>query len=141
MSPISASSGSSYLSPLQLLRNQPQTEASSGAISSSDQSAPSSALNDINSSLQNSSPSSSTGGTNASPGDLQSNAQSTITGKPKTGFIKGSTYEAGTLTGQTKSAFAATAQAMIMSSFGSRTIPVSFGMSKITVPMRASSPQ
>jgi hypothetical protein len=37
-----------------------------------------------------------------------SNAQSTITGKPKTGFVSGSTYEAGTLTGQTKAAFTAT---------------------------------
>jgi hypothetical protein len=37
-----------------------------------------------------------------------SSAQSTITGKPKTGFISGPTYEAGTLTGQTKAAFTAT---------------------------------
>jgi hypothetical protein len=31
--------------------------------------------------------------------------QSTITGKPKTGFTSGPTYEANTLTGQTKAAF------------------------------------
>jgi hypothetical protein len=31
--------------------------------------------------------------------------QSTIIGKPKTGFTSGPTYEAGTLTGQTKAAF------------------------------------
>jgi hypothetical protein len=31
--------------------------------------------------------------------------QSTIIGKPKTGFTGGPTYEAGTLTGQTKAAF------------------------------------
>jgi hypothetical protein len=54
MTSISATAGSSnYLSPLQLLQNELQTEVSSGAISSSDQSALSSALNDINSSLQN----------------------------------------------------------------------------------------
>ena len=52
MTSISATSSSSYLSPLQKLQDELQSEVSSGAISSSDQSALSSALNDINSSLQ-----------------------------------------------------------------------------------------
>jgi hypothetical protein len=34
-----------------------------------------------------------------------SRVQSTLAGKPKTGFTSGPTYEAGTLTGQTKAAF------------------------------------
>src|SRR5664279_4251835 len=72
MTAISATSGSNYQSPLHLLQNELQREVNSGAISSSDQSALSSALNDINSSLQSDSPSSSTGGTSASPGDLRS---------------------------------------------------------------------
>jgi hypothetical protein len=72
---------------LQLLQNQLQTEASSGAISSSDQSTMSSALNDINSSLQHSGPSSSAGGTNASPGDLQSKIDTLIAGEVSSGKL------------------------------------------------------
>jgi uncharacterized membrane protein len=34
-----------------------------------------------------------------------SKVKSTIVGRPKTGFASGPTYEAGTLTGQTKAAF------------------------------------
>ncbi|SDT35632.1 hypothetical protein [Bradyrhizobium canariense] len=37
--------------------------------------------------------------------DTLSKVQSTITGKPQTGFVAGPTYEANTLTGQTKAAF------------------------------------
>ena len=51
MTAVSATSSSSYLSPLQKLLDQLQSEVDSGAISSSDQAALSSALNDINSSL------------------------------------------------------------------------------------------
>jgi hypothetical protein len=87
MSAISATSGSNYQSPLQLLQNELQTEVKSGAISSSDQSALSSALNDINSSLQSDSPSSSTGGTSASPGDLRSKIDTLITGEVSSGKL------------------------------------------------------
>src|SRR5580698_9851048 len=88
MTSISATSGSSnYLSPLQLLQNELQTEVSSGAISSSDQSALSSALNDINSSLQSDSPAGSTGGTNASPGDLKSKIDTLIAGEVSSGKL------------------------------------------------------
>ena len=87
MTSISATSGSNYLSPLQLLQNELRTEVSSGAISSSDQSALSSALNDINSSLQNNSPSTSTGGANASPGDLKSKIDTLIAGEVSSGKL------------------------------------------------------
>jgi hypothetical protein len=87
MTSISATSGSNYLSPLQLLQNELQTEVSSGAISSTDQSALSSALNDINSSLQNDGPSSSTGGANASPGDLKSKIDTLIAGEVSSGKL------------------------------------------------------
>jgi hypothetical protein len=40
-----------------------------------------------------------------------SSVQATIVGKPKTGFTSGPTYEAGTLTGQTKAAFSNTISA------------------------------
>jgi hypothetical protein len=37
--------------------------------------------------------------------DALSKVQSTITGKPKTGFVSGPTYEANSFAGQTKAAF------------------------------------
>ncbi len=49
MTSISGASGSNYQSPLQLLQAELQSEVNSGAVSSTDQSALSSALNDINS--------------------------------------------------------------------------------------------
>lgn len=87
MTAISATSGSNYLSPLQLLQNELQAEVSSGAINSSDQGALSSALTDINSSLQSSGPSNSTSGTNASPGDLQSKIDTLIAGEVSSGKL------------------------------------------------------
>src|ERR1700677_2318274 len=87
MTSISATSNNNYLSPLQLLQNELQTEVSSGAISSSDQSALSAALTDINSSLQSGSSSSSTGGANASPGDLQSKIDALIAGEVSSGKL------------------------------------------------------
>jgi hypothetical protein len=90
MTSISVTSGSNYLSPLQLLSNELQTEVNSGAISSSDQGALSSALTDINSSLQggNSSNSSNpTSGTSASPGDLQSKINALIAGEVSSGKL------------------------------------------------------
>ena len=67
MTSISATAGSSYQSPLQLLQDQLQAEVNSGAISSSDQGALSTALNNINSSLQ-SNPATDPGSTaNSSP--------------------------------------------------------------------------
>src|SRR5882757_1570063 len=53
MTSISAASSSSYQSPLQKLQDELQAEINSGAISSTDQDSLSSALTDIDSSLQN----------------------------------------------------------------------------------------
>lgn len=72
MTSISAANNSAYQSPLQRLQDELQSEVSSGAISSSDQDALSSALTDIDSSLQAGQSSSGTGGTRPSPGDIQS---------------------------------------------------------------------
>ncbi len=55
MSSITPTTFASSSSPLQLLQNELNSEVSNGTISSSDQSALSSALNDINSSLTNNS--------------------------------------------------------------------------------------
>src|SRR5882757_9067999 len=69
MTSISAlSSHHHHTSPLQRLQDELQTEVSSGAISSSDQSALSSALRDIDSALQSSSPSDQSSG-RTSPSD------------------------------------------------------------------------
>lgn len=89
MTSISATSNSSYLSPLQKLQDQLQAEVSSGAISSSDQSALSSALTDINSSLQNGSAGDSATGTNSSPGDLKSKIDSLIANEVSSGKLTG----------------------------------------------------
>ena len=67
MTSISATTSTTHLSPLQKLQEELQAEVNSGAISSSDQGALSSALNDINASLQSGSASNSGSGTNASP--------------------------------------------------------------------------
>ena len=52
MTSIAATSSNNYLTPLQQLQAELQSEVNSGAVSSSDQTALSSALTDINSSLQ-----------------------------------------------------------------------------------------
>jgi hypothetical protein len=107
MTSISATSNSSYLSPLQKLQDQLQAEVSSGAISSSDQSALSSALPDINSSLQNGSAGDSATGTNSSPGDLKSKIDSLIANEVSSGKLTGD--QATELQGVFKAAFADTA--------------------------------
>src|SRR5260370_12724915 len=71
MTSISAAASSSYLSPLQQLQKELQSEVTSGKISSTDATALSSALTDIDSSLQSSGASSSSG-TQPGPGDLKS---------------------------------------------------------------------
>jgi hypothetical protein len=72
MTSISAANNSAYQSPLQRLQDELQSEVSSGAISSSNQDALSSALTDIDSSLKTAQSSSGTGGTRPSPDDIQS---------------------------------------------------------------------
>ena len=89
MTSISAASGSTYQSPLQLLQAELQSEVNSGAVSSSDQSALSSALTDINSSLQSGSGASGqpASSTNSSPGDLKSKIDNLIAGEVSSGKL------------------------------------------------------
>jgi hypothetical protein len=99
MTSISAAT-SSTLSPLQKLQDQLQAEVNSGAISSSDQSALSSALTDINASLQNGA----AGGTSAPPGDLKSKIDGLIANEVSSGKL--TSDQASELQGVFKAAFA-----------------------------------
>jgi len=69
MSSIAATTLSQSFSPLSRLQNELQSEVSSGAISADDQSALSSALNDIDSALKAQAP---TDGSRPAPGDIKS---------------------------------------------------------------------
>jgi hypothetical protein len=87
MTSISAASTSAYQSPLQRLQDELQSEVSSGAISSSDQDALSSALTDIDSSLQASQPSPGASGTRPSPDDIQSKINDLISSEVSSGKL------------------------------------------------------
>lgn len=87
MTSISAASNSAYQSPPQRLQDELQSEVSSCAISSSDQDALSSALTDIDSSLQAGQSSSGTGGTRPSPGDIQSKINDLISSEVSGGKL------------------------------------------------------
>ena len=104
MTSISAAT-SSTLSPLQKLQDQLQAELNSGAISSSDQSALSSALTDVNASLQNGAAGDQAGGTSASPGDLKSKIDGLIANEVSSGKL--TSDQASELQGVFKAAFAA----------------------------------
>jgi hypothetical protein len=93
-----------YQSPLQRLQDELQTQVSSGAISSTDQSALSSALNDIDSSLQGGQSSGQSGGTQSSPGDLKSKIDDLIAGEVSSGKL--TSDQATELQGVFKAAFA-----------------------------------
>ena len=88
MTSISAASSSAYPSPLQKLQDELQSEVSSGAISSSDQDALSSALTDIDSSLQSQGAPDTTG-TQQPPDDLQSKIGDLIAGEVSSGKLTG----------------------------------------------------
>jgi flagellar hook-basal body complex protein FliE len=104
MTSISAISSSNYQSPLQKLQDELQAEISSGTIGSSDQDALSSALTDIDSSLQSSRASDSAGGTRPSPGDLKSKIDDLIAGEVSSGKL--TSDQATELQGVFKAAFA-----------------------------------
>ena len=72
MTSISSASAGNYQSPLQRLQQELQSEVSAGTISSSDESALSTALNDIDSAIQQSRSGDSSSGTSSSPGDVKS---------------------------------------------------------------------
>ena len=81
MTSISAAASSGYLSPLQQLQKELQSEVSSGKINSTDQDALSAALTDIDASLQSSRPGPSAGGTRPSPEDMKSKIDDLIAGR------------------------------------------------------------
>ena len=104
MTSISAISSSNYQSPLQRLQDELQAEINSGTIGSSDQDALSSALTDIDSSLQSSRASDSAGGTKPSPGDPKSKIDDLIAGEVSSGKL--TSDQATELQGVFKAAFA-----------------------------------
>jgi hypothetical protein len=104
MTSISATSSNAYLSPLQKLQDELQAEVNSGAISSSDQGALSSALTDIDSSLQSRSADASASGANSSPGDLKSKIDGLIANEVSSGKL--TSDQATELQGVFKAAFA-----------------------------------
>jgi hypothetical protein len=104
MTSISALSTTSYQSPLQRLQEELQSEVNSGAISSSDQAALSSALDDIDSALQSSRAGDQASGTRPSPGDLQSKIDDLIAGEVSSGKL--TSDQATELQGVFKAAFA-----------------------------------
>ncbi|ACF02584.1 hypothetical protein [Rhodopseudomonas palustris] len=79
-----AAGGSSYLSPLQLLQKELASEVSSGTVKSSDADALSSALQDIDSSLQSSRSSSSS---DSRPTDLKSKIDDLIASEVSSGKL------------------------------------------------------
>src|SRR5258705_6033777 len=104
MTSISAASSSAYLSPLQKLQDELQSELNSGAIGSSDQDALSSALTDIDSSLQSSQASDQTSGTKPSADALKSKIDDLIAGEVSSGKL--TSDQATELQGVFKAAFA-----------------------------------
>jgi hypothetical protein len=87
MTSISAAASSIYLSPLQQLQKELQSEVTAGKITSSDQEALSAALADIDASLQSSRASDSAGGTRPSPGDMKSKIDDLIAGEVSSGKL------------------------------------------------------
>jgi hypothetical protein len=84
MTSISSALGAQSFSPLTLLQNELASEASSGKISSDDQSALSSALSDIDAAMQSQAQS---GGSPPSPGAMKSKIDSLIAGEVKDGKL------------------------------------------------------
>jgi hypothetical protein len=104
MTSISATANPTYQSPLQKLQDELQSQVNSGTVGSSDQSALSSALNDIDASLQSSRASGQTSGTRPSPDDLKSKIDNLIAGEVSSGKL--TSDQATELQGVFKSAFA-----------------------------------
>jgi hypothetical protein len=86
MTSISAAATSSYLSPLQQLQKELQSEITSGKITSADQDALSAALTDIDASLQSSRPSHSAG-MRPSPEDMKAKIDDLIAGEVSSGNL------------------------------------------------------
>src|SRR5439155_5602679 len=104
MTSISAAANNVYQSPLQKLQAELQAEVTSGTIATSDQDALSSALTDIDSSLQSSRSSDQASGTRPSPDDLKSKIDDLIAGEVSSGKL--TSDQATELQGVFKAAFA-----------------------------------
>src|SRR5712664_2203075 len=104
MTSISAASSGAYQSPLQKLQAELQAEVTSGAVSSSDQDALSSAPTDIDSPLQSGRTSDQASGTRPSPADLKSKIDDLIAGEVSSGKL--TSDQATELQGVFKAAFA-----------------------------------
>ena len=87
ISSLSSSTCTTYQTPLQKLEAELQTEVSNGTISSSDQSALSSALTDIDSAIKASQSSDSSGGTRLSPPDMPSKINDLIQNEMSSGKL------------------------------------------------------
>ena len=87
MTSISAASTNTYQSPLQKLQDELLSEVNSGAISSSDKDALSSALTDIDSAMQASRASDQASGTRPSPDQLKSKIDDLIAGEVSSGKL------------------------------------------------------
>lgn len=103
MTSISAAASSSYLSPLQQLQKELQSEVTAGKITSADQDALSAALTDIDASLQSSRPSRSAG-TRPSPEDMKAKIDDLIAGEVSSGKL--TSEQATELQGVFEAAFA-----------------------------------
>ncbi|WP_027584437.1 hypothetical protein [Bradyrhizobium sp. Ai1a-2] len=104
MTAISAASGSTYQSPLQRLQDELQSEINSGAVSSSDQDALSSALTDIDASMQAGRASDQPSGTRPSPDEMKSKLDDLISQEVSSGKL--TSDQATELQGVFKAAFA-----------------------------------
>ena len=104
MTSISAASAGQYQSPLQRLQQELQSDVSDGTISSSDQSALTTALQDIDTQLQQSRSSDQSSGTKPSRDGLKSKIDDLIAGEVSNGTLTSS--QADELKGVFQSAFA-----------------------------------
>ncbi|MHC2323812.1 hypothetical protein ACVI3S_001832 [Bradyrhizobium diazoefficiens] len=104
MTSISAASAGTYQSPLQRLQQELQSEVSAGTISSSDQSALSTALTDIDTALQQSRSSDQSSGTRPSKDDMKSKIDDLISNEVSNGTL--TSDQAEELKGVFQSAFA-----------------------------------
>lgn len=104
MTAISAASAGNYQSPLQRLQEELQSEVSAGTVSSSDQSALTTALKDIDSALQQSRSSDQSSGTRPSKDEMQSKIDDLISNEVSNGTL--TSDQAEELKGVFQSAFA-----------------------------------
>src|SRR6266480_6993079 len=104
MTSISAASINTYQSPLQKLQDELLSEVNSGAVSSSDKDALSTALTDIDSAMQASRTSDQASGTRPSPDQLKSKIDDLIAGEVSSGKL--TSDQATELQGVFKAAFA-----------------------------------